>query len=384
MAAIAGWIVGGLVGAGYIYGGVNYFKERKEEKKRRRREREAREAAAKLPPVTDTPKPAVSVTPVSTVVVATPSVPVAAAQPAVTTPQATQTHATPATTTSSTIESGPFKITVKTLTSKTHEVPARSSTTICEVMTLVEKADGTPTDKQRIIFEGKQLEEDKTLADYGVNDGDMLYLALRLRGGKPVVYLYDGEKKVGVPFTATLTFNEAAGTLACAYPAPATNGATAAWSGTYDSDGAATTLHVGGKDVPSLFWELDIANAAFFANDEKWVVCKGAAKLATFERVLARSGLSERERNEMVVYWLRFLSRHDAVAVRRFAIEKAVGLAVDGFDTAHRVFLVMKGVTPDEESEMVASGDAVGVDDLAVVERPTGKFVVEWGAVPLN
>ena len=277
-----------------------------------------------------------------------------------------------------------MQIHIKTLTGKIITLEVESTSTIEKVKAMIQEWGRIPPDQQRLVFAGKQLEEDKTLADYGVKAGNMLHLILRLRGGKPVVYLYDGEKNVGVPFTATLTFNEAAGTLACAYPAPTTNGATAAWSGTYDSDGAATTLHVGGKDVPSLFWELDIANPAFFANDEKWVVCKGDAKLATFERVLARSGLSERERNEMVVYWLRFLSRHDAVAVRRFAIEKAVGLAVDGFDTAHRVFLVMKGVTPDEEGEMAAAGDVVGVDDLAIVERPTGKYVVEWGGVPLN
>ena len=340
------------------------------------------------PPITDTSKPASSPCPAATTVVGTPPVPVPVAQFSVpTSPSGTNANAirsgAEARATAQCVESDPFKIAVKTLTGTVHEVPVRLSTTIHEVMSFVERADGTPPDQQ-FILKGKPLDESETMADNGVKGRNSMNPVRRLRGGKPVIYLYDDEMKVGVPFTATLTFNEAAGALACAYPAPATNGATAAWSGTYDSDGTATMLHVGGKDVPSLFWELDVANAALFENDEKWVICKGAAKLATFERVLARSGLSERERNEMVVYWLRFLSRHDAVAVRRFAIEKAVGLEVDGFDTAHRVFLVMKGVTPDEESEMVASGDAVGVDDLAVVERPTGKFVVEWGAVPLN
>jgi ubiquitin len=43
--------------------------------------------------------------------------------------------------------------------------------------------EGIPVEQQRLIFAGKQLEDEKTLADYGVADKATVHLALRLRGG---------------------------------------------------------------------------------------------------------------------------------------------------------------------------------------------------------
>ena len=78
---------------------------------------------------------------------------------------------------------GSKQIFIKTLQGKTITLDVSDSDTISSIKEKLHEKEGIPVDQQRLVFNGKQLEDANTIGDYGIQADSNIHLVLRLRGG---------------------------------------------------------------------------------------------------------------------------------------------------------------------------------------------------------
>lgn len=78
---------------------------------------------------------------------------------------------------------GSKQIFIKTLQGKSITLDVKDDDTVQSIKDKIKDIEGIPVDQQRLVFNGKQLEDGNTIADYGIQADSSIHLVLRLRGG---------------------------------------------------------------------------------------------------------------------------------------------------------------------------------------------------------
>ena len=178
---------------------------------------------------------------------------------------------------------------------------------------------------------------------------------------KPVIYLYP-EKETEVSVNLTLD-----GGLTCTYPAYNDG-----WTVTAHPDG--TLFDKDGKQYNYLYWEGD--TLAEFDFTEGFCV-KGEDSAQFLEKALEDLGLTRREANEFIVYWLPIMeqNKYNVISFQSDVYTDAARLDIaPAPDTLIRVFMAFKG-----------SEEFVKIPEQKL-EAPKrhGFTAVEWGGTEIK
>ncbi len=86
-------------------------------------------------------------------------------------------------------EGGTKQIFIKTLQGTTLTLDVADNESIGSIKNRIHEKQGIPQDQQRLVFNGKQLEDNMTIQDYNIQADANIHLVLRLRGGGMQIFV---------------------------------------------------------------------------------------------------------------------------------------------------------------------------------------------------
>lgn len=78
---------------------------------------------------------------------------------------------------------GSMQILVKTLTGRTVTLAVNPTDFVENVKSMIEEVEGIPSEQQRLVFAGRDLEDEHQLSEYHIQGDSSVDLVMRLRGG---------------------------------------------------------------------------------------------------------------------------------------------------------------------------------------------------------
>ncbi|KAI8251134.1 Ubiquitin-60S ribosomal protein [Colletotrichum sp. SAR11_239] len=302
------------------------------------------------------------------------------------------------------------------VTGKITPIETKASATVGELKALCYEWEGVPPEAQRLIFQGSQMEDDRTLASYSVKNNDLILFVPRLCGGKPAIYLMSPTKLSSVSVDVTLTQHWGFSTLyPIVKPAIVSGKSRVTWQVSVCPDGTLETLGAPGTKLQCsyLFWEAEAFadgcvapehSADYPFNPQSPHLClKGSAAhilscdnfLPYLDKVLQTLTLTPAMRTEFIVYWLpKFMKIRDRgqdIAfdfVPQSDFQKVAHLEIEPRpDTVARVFLIFRGAFKQThgqktlaELEAIDWSARIGIDVAEMKDAGTFR-ALEWGGM---
>ncbi|KAK0454194.1 uncharacterized protein EV420DRAFT_604824 [Desarmillaria tabescens] len=317
-----------------------------------------------------------------------------------------------------------MRIFVKTFTGKMITLTLPEAASVSDLVEMVQDNEGLPRDQQKLTYRGRELISGHNLSEYNVRKDSTVQVTIvdKLRGGKPVIYLFAPHPMNAVVRVALVK----SWSFSALYPSiqvkSTESGQSIEWNVNTHEDHTMTDTATGTR-VSYLFWEaetnpgcppsppssphlipalLDTISPfnplqAKVTNDESIVL--PTSKIAPYiDKALTVLGLHVEARTSFITYWLPSILKHDYVALRflpQASYEYAAPLHVEPKpDVVTRVFMLFKRVCEDEldewegalsrASEEVEFWKSVIGVDCNMMEDEALFRVLEWGGMEVK